>query len=103
MRPVIVGIRATRRATTLCLAVVRHGDIEVWGRGKPVAAELVRRFGHVLELYTGPRLPDGAAAGMQEVDPGDIAEHRRIRLRRKPGTTGTPWLEALVAHVEKTG
>ncbi len=97
----IVGIRAKRRATTLCLAVAKYDDVEVRSCAREIAAALAARFAHLLELYTGPRLLEGAPAGMQKIDPSDIAEHRRIRLRRKPGVSLEPWIVMLARHVER--
>jgi hypothetical protein len=85
----------------LCLAVARYNDIEVRTRAREQAAMLADRFAHVFELYTGPKLHGNRPAGQQKIDPSDIAGHRRIRLRRKPGFTLTNWIVVLARHVER--
>jgi hypothetical protein len=98
-RDPLPSVPAKRRATTLCLAVARYGDVVVRRPAHGVAAALAERFGHLFELYQGRRLGSDEQAGGQALRPGaDLSQHETIRLRALPDST--PFIVAVARQVE---
>lgn len=105
----VPGMRATKPATLLCLAVARYGgDVEVRASKHTAAVELVHRFGFLLETY---RASGGEVPADKPVPPARRELNRRyarvappatpvpVRLRVRP-SVDPAWAVALAQHVE---
>lgn len=92
----IPSIRATKRETTLVLAVARFHDVPVSKPARELALQLARRFAFVLEAYCGQRLrPDERMPKHR----GWIPFDRSVRLRLRP-PADPAWAVVLASHVE---
>lgn len=96
----IPSIRATKRETTLVLAVARFRDVPVSRRARDLALRLARRFAFVLEAYYGQQLrPDERMPKHRGWIPVDRID-QTVRLRLRPPAEPA-WAVVLAEHVEQ--